>query len=485
VKGVVGAGGDLLRAEVTFRPAAEKPGLPSAAVTLITKDVPSDADQLSDGASNFLVRLPQDTTFDVSIQPLGAHSESFPPKRMTWKTRKDPATTFRFVYDQLEDLPQRLVDDVTLAPVALSWVRLVDADSGSPISSSMRTDADGAFVLHALSGTLGDERYLLEVGLGRHNPWDEVIRVPAARIDASGQTPVAIPAPPARVLYQGQVETKKRSLRAPGSQLTFTSSFPVPAGISDVGNRDWCRSHVLADQAPPFSCAARPSVVADDAGNFSIELFPGDYDVYFTSGADPTLRKLGATNVSSRFIETPTSSEGIAGIAFQLSDPLLLSGSLVTPHNSATPRVDVSVLPLALEGLLGNVARYSQLSETTTDAEGKFSAGVDVGYYDFLAEPPHDSNYPALLVPNRGFGPALRPEYSVRGLMMPLPLVLSGTLRDAESGSAIAGAQIDAFILVDDRRTKPPQRGALVAQTKTDDKGHYTLLLQPRIPEDK
>lgn len=474
VAGLVSAGEAPIRAEVTFRPISERRGVPAAAVS-VTSLKTSAADD-----SNFKVRLPPDTRYSVQILPLGDDSLNYPPAYVEYQTGKD-APRFAFDYQNLITLEQTLVDTQD-TPLHDTWVRLRDASSGRVVSSLARTD-QGAFRLVMLApegdapSVLELESTVLQVDLDPSAAWQEVIEVPATRIDRSGQAPVRVPLVPERVRFSGAVErVDLASPELPNAELTFVSSFPVPSTPGELRDRDWCRSVEAPGEPPSFTCSTRRVVSSGETGRFTIDLLPGNYEVFVVPPRESDSSVRVTTGRFGVSVETQPGGATQGTVSFELNPAAALSGAIMDTDGKPLPNVVVRSVALSLVGTLGEVAAYNQPSSAATDAQGRYSLALDAGYYDIVVEPPAASGYPLLYFINRAFDPGARQDNDVYFTLQP-PVIVSGTAQSA--GEPLAGASIDAFALVTDLRGY--QRAVSIGRAVSDDEGRYVLTLPPEV----
>jgi hypothetical protein len=475
IDGLISAGDARIRAEVTFRPISERRGLPATAVS-VTSQRNSAADP-----HNFTVSLPPDTRYSVQILPLGDDSLRYPPAYVDYQTSAD-ATSFTFDYQNLITLEQTLVDTQG-TPLHETWIRLRDLSSGRVVSSFARTE-QGAFSLVMLGAEDEDapsvldlENTVLEVDLDPTLAWQEVIHVPASRIDRSGRAPVRVPVVPERVRFLGAVErVDPQAPELPNAGLMFVSNFPAPNLPGDLRNRDWCRGHESPDELPLFSCSTRRMVSADEAGRISIDLLPGNYDVFVVPLRERDSNARVTTRHFSVSVETQPGGAPQGTVSFELMPAAALSGAIMDAEGKPLPNVVVRSVALSLTGTLGEVAAYNQPSSVPTDAQGRYALALDAGYYDIVVEPPAASGYPLLYYINRPFDPGARENTDVYFTLQP-PVIVSGTAQS--EGRPLAGASIDAFAMVTDLRGR--QRAVSIGRAVSDDEGRYVLTLPPEI----
>jgi hypothetical protein len=175
-------------------------------------------------------------------------------------------------------------------------------------------------------------------------------------------------------------------------------------------------------------------------------------------------------------IETQTGGGPQQGQGYTLVTGARYRGPVRTSDGLAVKNVLVRASALGVNGVLGEVAGFNRSSESITDDNGRFLLPVDIGYYDISARPSFASGFPWVYVPNLAVQ-VTDTDLDDAGFDLPAPLVIAG--RITRDGQAVASATLDAYALVKD--LSGGKRAVPIGQTLTDEAGHYTLLLAPRI----
>jgi hypothetical protein len=226
------------------------------------------------------------------------------------------------------------------------------------------------------------------------------------------------------------------------------------------------------------------TVEADSDGRFSVQLLPGEYDVYTVPSADTGLAAATTTLVVSR----GTSPQ--AGKAIELLDAAVISGAVSDPgerrpiQGVQVQAVPVSVAqPLALyDRSLGPVSFVPRASATTVDDDGRFSVLADPGTFDVSIRPPAETRFAWLVRPNVSVA---QPGKDLGPVRLPLPVRYHGAVTTAATG-LVPGALIRAYIFMDQTPsyTADPSlaRSVLqIAETTSDDWGEFDLYLPSQI----
>ncbi len=481
--GFVGAmgkdGRQAIRTELTFMPMTDHEGAPVSPVVATSRDTLDAMDQ-----SNLRVTLASNTRYEVTAVPLGEASRRLPPGHFSFDTKL--ATRFDFVFPAVEPFVGLAQDEVGTALEEL-WVRVVHSKTRAVLSSTGVVDKDGKLELYVNPSVLGGDAYVFEVNLDSKHPWETVIDVDPSRVDTDKQNALVLPVVPRFVRFRGIVE-KSVVVPLSSADLTFVSDFPIPNVPGEVGNRDFCRSNLAGDVRPPFACRSVRRGTTDDKGRFEVELLPGDYRVFLSPATGGENVNRATTLAGSAVIETQAADGPQRGQVYMLEPGPRYQGTVRAWDGRPLENVLVRAVALGVVGYLDEVAEYNRPSETVTDKDGIFTLAVDVGIYDLVARPTVTSGYPwryvawryvANRVLNGKDTPLDAPLDVVAGFLLPIPVLLAGTLH--EDGQVAAGASVDAFALVPGEGGR---RAVPIARTTTDEKGGYTLLLSPIPPLD-
>jgi hypothetical protein len=455
-------------AQLAFLPVPESVGYPTSPLVYETSN------RGNAGQDNLSAVLAPGQRYDVRILPLGPDSARYPPVQRSMDVGGDEGR-FEHVYAELEAFRGILID-ATATPQVARRLRLIDALSGQVLSSTARTDGSGGFELHAQPGSFDAESpHAFEVSLDADAPFQTVIRIPATRVDRENDNALRMPLVPGLVEFRGRVE-ESPDVRLSGTELIFRSSFALPTVTGDVRDRNWCRSRIPGDLPTPFTCLATVRANTDSEGRFSALLLPGDYYVFVSPGGNRDNVNRATTNRAVAVIETQTGGGPQQGQGYTLVTGARYRGPVRTSDGLAVKNVLVRASALGVNGVLGEVAGFNRSSESITDDNGRFLLPVDIGYYDISARPSFASGFPWVYVPNLAVQ-VTDTDLDDAGFDLPAPLVIAG--RITRDGQAVASATLDAYALVKD--LSGGKRAVPIGQTLTDEAGHYTLLLAPRI----
>jgi hypothetical protein len=255
--------------------------------------------------------------------------------------------------------------------------------------------------------------------------------------------------------------------------------------------------------ATGLTASFKKSVVTDDAGNYTTDLFPGQYRVVVipvgstsdTPIAPPTMpdgtpAPMGAAarpwsiyeqewaittqeqQVLPVYLSAKRSVEGMA-----YGGP---TGSIpaVGATLEATPAIVASQVS-AVRGALARVPVLPQNASVGVTSDGHFSLPLDPGDFDLSLQAPESSNFAWWVWPAAHVAaPQLDNAIPKQVARLPFPVPLEGviTVPDATGPRPLRGAAVRAY-------AKAPMGTwvAKVGDTRTDDTGHYLLRLPPNF----
>lgn len=425
---------------------------------------------------NLIADLAANTMYAVRIIPLGSVSALFPPLYLQLDTSSN--TELPIDYADLEPLSGVLTDEAGHEQEGKN-VRLIrkwpettpdDKRATEVLSVTDTVAADGSFSLQVPADVLKARGYVLQVNLEPDDPWQTTIELDPTRVDAAKGTAIIIPVVPDRVAFEGKIEKGTTPIAA---ELTFVSDFEVPKTAGDLHDRDWCRSSVPADTRPePEKCQTTVRTATNTEGEFSVELLPGDYKLYVSPGNDPSSSPRRAQiSVEDVVIETQPDGRAQQGQVFKVADNNSYRGSVRNQGGEPLAGVVVRAVALQKVGVLGRLAALNRSAEIATDENGRFELGLDVGYYDLVARA--GDGFPWVYVTNL----VISKDDDVPGFVIPAPIVVEGTVRNA--GDEAANAAIDAYGEVPS--LTGGKRLVLLGRTTSDSEGYYRLTLPPEI----
>jgi hypothetical protein len=307
---------------------------------------------------------------------------------------------------------------------------------------------------------------------------------------------LVIPVVPGVVELRESVETQPPpndptgGKRLPNADVTFVSTFPVPAGEGAVNNRDWCKAKTLGDMLSPFVCKSQVTTTAGVTGEYRADLFPGDYQVYISPNRDDREGRARITTASVASVETQPGSSPQSGQVRQLPLALPGDGAVLDAQDRPIANAVVNMLPLKVAvppeaggsdaGVVdpeGSVGLFNRSSADVTSEAGDFAFPVDRGVFDFVVRPPEASGYAWFIKPNRKVSEGFR----THGFRLPAPVVRTGVV--VSNAAPVSRARLDAYTFVRDPATPTGQRAVLIATTTSDAQGRYTLRLPASVAE--
>ena len=292
------------------------------------------------------------------------------------------------------------------------------------------------------------------------------------------------------------------------SRLPVTPDRLVTVSGQVHGATDGVRSNLQFSSlslaaATGLTASFKKSVTTDDAGNYTTDLFPGQYRVVVipvgstsdTQITPPTMpdgtpAPMGAAarpwsiyeqewavttqqqQVLPVYLSAKRSVEG-----FAYGGP---TGSIpaVGATLEATPAIVASQVS-AVRSALARVPVLPQDASVGVRSDGHFSLPLDPGDFDLSLQAPESSNFAWWVWPAAHVAaPQLDSAIPRQIARLPFPVPLEGviTVPDATGPRPLRGAAVRAYAKV------PMGTGvAKVGDTRTDDTGHYLLHLPPNF----
>jgi hypothetical protein len=216
------------------------------------------------------------------------------------------------------------------------------------------------------------------------------------------------------------------------------------------------------------------------AGAFSVDLLPGEYDVYIVpppnSGLAQTVRSLEIgkqpLQQTGKTLSVERASD-LAGTAFAPTGAPL-SGAPV--HAIASP---VSVDPLL--AAVGAVPLKPQAVNALVGADGSFVVRSDPGTFDLSIRPDGQSGFAWLVRPNVAVAKSV---HELGELTLPLPVVYHGEVQ-VPGDIVVPGALIRAYVFLTDSgyAADPAEAHSVlqVAEARADANGAFSLLLPAKL----
>jgi hypothetical protein len=427
--------------------------------------------------NNLVADLAVDTIYDVRIIPLGRASEFSPPRSLLLDTAvQDPSLSVDS--SGLSTLRGVLTDEAGRQVESGTSVRLIDQGSREVVSVTGSVSNEGSFALRALTSVFDSRQYILQINLDRQKPWQTTIELDPTRINPAEEVTVTIPVVPKRVPFKGRIARGDTGVAA---ELTFTSSFPRPQNTAgDLHDRDWCGTSVPEDNRPKIkACKTTVRTVTDAAGRFAVDLLPGDYTLHVSPGNDPSGPDGAKAALFEKVvIETQPDGGPQQGQDFAVQDNTRYSAYV--RNQRGEPLAGVLVRAVALRRVvdLTKVAAINRSAESVTDENGRFELGLDEGYYDLVARA--GDGFPWVYVTNLKIT-ASSDNIDVNGFVIPAPVVLQGTVRNA--GIEAGNVAIDAYGEVPSigGKKRLVLLGTAISENEPGRVGHYTLTLPPEI----
>ncbi len=225
--------------------------------------------------------------------------------------------------------------------------------------------------------------------------------------------------------------------------------------------------------------AFEQSTEADD-GAFSVDLLPGEYDVYIVpppgSGLAQTVRTLEVG-------KQPVQQKGKTLTVEGASD---LAGTALSPTGSPLKGAPVHAIPspVDIEPLLvaaGTAPLKPQAVTAVVGSDGSFILQSDPGTFDLSIRPESQSGYAWLVRPNVAVN---NPLHELGELGLPLPVVYKGKV-SVPGNVVVPGALIRAYVFMTDQGyaddPEDAQSVLQVAEARAEADGSFTLLLPAKL----
>jgi hypothetical protein len=304
----------------------------------------------------------------------------------------------------------------------------------------------GAFTIRLAPGT---ESFLLRISGGDARPL-----FPTIMVDPDLVYPGSIVVPRLEpVRYEALVEATTPSGRIQVADAVVT-----------------LRSHDVFGDIPDVTGTFRATATTDAQGRFAADVLPGTYDVIVTPAQ-------GDLAVVAQRVRIEGGNEVVRGQLFTVPQRARLSGSLEVwdgrPVVGATARAAALRRPLTIDDVAG---AFNRSTDTTTDANGLFTLRLDTGAYDVTVRPPSGSRFPWVVSPDWAFHDSDSEQHGA--FVLPAPVPLRGLVHGLD-GSPLSGAELKAYILVDD--AAGDTRAIEVGRAVTGLEGTYELLLPPHL----
>jgi hypothetical protein len=223
-----------------------------------------------------------------------------------------------------------------------------------------------------------------------------------------------------------------------------------------------------------------------DAGtgelSFSVNLFPGEYDVVITPPSN------SACEILARKITINTDNN--AATQFQLFPITYLEGMLKTANGEPLFGAIIQAQALGRDGIDTSdnsaITRYNRSSQTTTDENGGFRLPVDLGSYDIVAKPPSASRFGWQVITDVKIG--TRDTQHTCDIVLEAPIPIEGVLSyrgettDTTPPTGLEGAGVSVFSLIDDiGAAAGVKRKIAIGRATADDQRSFTALISPSI----
>lgn len=348
-------------------------------------------------------------------------------------------------------------------------LEVVDEKYGLVLSDSMELQdpPSGTETIQIVGGPTGDD----PLGLRYYYTGNPIIRLR----DANGTLVVHWLASTVDLDKDGKVELQLADLVA--------DPLPLQATIVDEEARGVAASvtieSVLLSGTAKQNASFRVITETDGAGNLEVDLVPGEYRVSVAPKNDDTL----ATATTPWSVTVDNLGHGKA---FVLPKRPFLKGAVtsVTGEDlAAMPLVVTASNPDALTYFSRSVSASDLLpraSSDTTDLFGGFKLAVDPGTLDLSVQPPAESLYPWLIVPRLLVdSAAIKPVLDVDTLVLPPPVIVSGTV--SSESSVVPYAIVRVLLPLPTSNDGMPSPVVQIGEAITDGAGHFTLPLPPSI----
>lgn len=428
---------------------------------------PASADAIKNGGGTdytFETEFPPGT-YDIYVEPAESVTCGGLPLPPVFIPEKEIATDTTF---QLELEPARhLIGQITTSPgMSLTgWtLQVIDQDKGRRISDIQILDQPSPTLPAAISVHYNLISSLKLKPVLRLSPPPDVplptVFWDLAAIDLLGQNKVDLQLSQL-VLEQRQVAGHVFGQNAQAIISTLTFQSTVLSGFENAAytiTKDTSAGGVFQD----------------------IGLPPGTYRVMAQPIDDETK---AIREVEWKIENDPLNC--FCGQVVTLNDKITLQGSVSTPSQGLIQEADIVIspsLPTPPSYLDRELGRMPFLPREAIGyvSGGAFAVPLDPGEIDFYVRPKPNSGYPWLVRHRLDVQADAEGNISSLGpISIPHPLVVSGTIADAEN-LGIEGATVRAWLPVPDE-TGTTSTAIQIAETLTGEGGQYVLLLPPSI----
>lgn len=453
--------------------------IPGAAPTVIeasaSSDVRNDTEYMVD--FNLATQLLPDELYDVSIAPTGDWRARRPPRLGQFRTG-DPGAVQALPFEYpplcapgvevacLDTMEGHLRTPVDMVGVNGMLVRLVDATTGQTLSSTMITAAqdtleDGHFEL-VFDSSIWEREWFLQVTptadlIEERGPSQTFTVDPAGLFEIEGLVTILTPRfEELQISYAGTVEDSSARPIADAT-LRFSSTDIEDPETGTLG------SHSTTTRT-------------DSSGNFEVTLLRGTYDIVVTPDSG---RRSDGSELAVLREERLLQTDG-AGQLFTVPDRAPFSGNVRTAMG--LPMFDASVRGHTrhsdLDGTLDSSAIFARSSDAMSDHEGLFGLPLDIGVYDLVVIPPPNTGYPWAVEADFPVGSLDAVIERTLTLENPVPLTGVASFDGPDGPIAVAGGEIRAYAVIEN---DAGVRAIHIGTATTDEEGHYTLLLPPRL----
>jgi hypothetical protein len=286
------------------------------------------------------------------------------------------------------------------------------------------------------------------------------------------------PALPSPVVVSGSVVGPDRAPVVASLVIDSTASVGGTGGIIITST-----DTTIAREQPFLHYAT--SAQTDGAGNYSVTLPPGTYDVFV---APVPGSNLAATSLTLEV--APALGPGppvAAGKNLVLSLPGTMTGRATVADGRPLAGATVQALPAAslaasLVPTTADPRRWPRPGTTTTDATGAFALALDPGLYDVVVQPANGTGLPWVTLSGQTVFAGETTELLFGApLSVPAPMVQDLLLHDP-SDNPIIRAVVRVYASA--ASSKNPTQGAPAPMIEigswlTDTSGHVTMLLAP------
>lgn len=237
----------------------------------------------------------------------------------------------------------------------------------------------------------------------------------------------------------------------------------------------------------PGTVFAFERTVESSDGKFSVDLLPGQYEVYVSP---PAGSGLATTRTTMEIAKQPLTQTGKTLTVAAVSK---VSGTVFSPMGS--PLVGASIYavasPVLIDPLLlaaGTQPIKPLAMDAVVEPDGRFVVQADPGTFDFTVRADDRAGYAWLVRPNVTVQTA---AHDLSALTLSLPVAFQGSVSvpGVEAGEAVRvpvpGALVRAFVyLNEDGYTSDPKAAKSVlqvAETRAHADGSFDLLLPSRL----